>query len=123
MGTLTKPDPWAALADPTPAGLIDPAVLNGRRYIDITFTDTGGSTLDPTTVLDAAREFVLLGAAAAGVTVNGSPTRIDDDTYRYAFTGDFTPGQVLVHGGRLVAPATGRKVAALDLLAIHDGSG
>jgi hypothetical protein len=39
--------PTANLASPTSGGTVNEGVLNGRDYIDVTFTDTGGSGLDP----------------------------------------------------------------------------
>ena len=64
--------PTADLADPTDGGTIDSSVLNSRGYIDVTFTDTGGSGLDAASITDAEAEFTLIGAAALGVTVDGT---------------------------------------------------
>ncbi len=58
--------------------------------------DTGGSGLDASTIGDAAPEFTLGGAAAAGVTVQGIPTLVGGGIYRYSFTGSFSEGPVSV---------------------------
>ena len=86
--------PTADLADPTNGVTIDSSVLNSRGYIDVVFTDTGGSALDPASITDADAEFTLTGAAALGVTVDGAGTLVSGTTYRYAFTGTFIAGAV-----------------------------
>ncbi|MDP6634240.1 MAG: pre-peptidase C-terminal domain-containing protein [Phycisphaerae bacterium] len=68
-----------------------------KRYIDVTFVDRSGSGLDAVTILDAAHEFTLSGAAAVGVTVKSPPTLIFGGTYRYYFAGDFLAGKVAVN--------------------------
>ena len=90
--------PTTTLVDPGDGESIPLALLNGRGYLDIAFSDAGGSTLDPTSILDAGAEFFLTGSAAAGVVVNGAPMRLagDDHVYRYSFTGAFTTGTVTV---------------------------
>ena len=74
------------------------AELNSQGYLDIRFADVGGSGLDTLSILDAEEEFGLVGAAAGGVVVNGSPTLISgsESDYRYSFTGTFSFGQVTV---------------------------
>ncbi len=96
--------PTAMLLDPVQSASIAAPLLNARGYIDIAFSDLGGSTLDPTSILDPGAEFMVTGAAAAGVLFEGLPVRLegDDHTYRYAFTGGFLPGPVtleLIPGG------------------------
>lgn len=92
--------PVVAAIDPANTATIDPLALNTRRYIEVTFADAGDSTLDPTSLLDDAPEFRLVGPAAAGVTLDGAPQRLGGDglTYRYFFTGDFA---VVASGGGL----------------------
>ncbi len=88
--------PTANLAGPTNGSGIAPATLNHRGYIDVTFGDTGDNGLLPATLTDAGSEFVLSGAAAAGVIVDGAGSLVGGTTYRYAFTGDFVQGKVKV---------------------------
>jgi ELWxxDGT repeat protein len=89
--------PTAALADPPASGTIQDQVLNTRHYLDITYSDTGGSGLDTSTVLDSAPAFTLGGTAAAGVVLDPVPTLVSGGTYRYAFTGSFGAGPVSVN--------------------------
>ena len=89
--------PTADLADPIEGGSIDASDLNTRGYIDVTFADTGGSDLATASVTDAGAEFILSGTAAEGVIVAGAGTLVSGTTYRYAFTGSFTGGEVAVH--------------------------
>ncbi len=88
--------PVADLSDPANGGSILFSTLNSRKYIDITFSDTG-SGLNTSTITDSDAEFTLSGSAASGVTINGSPTLVDGTTYRYTFTGNFGAGPVSVN--------------------------
>ncbi|MEI7836328.1 MAG: choice-of-anchor D domain-containing protein, partial [Planctomycetota bacterium] len=88
--------PTAALAAPADGANIGDKTLNPRGYIDVTFADGGLSGLNLSTITDAGAEFTLGGAAASGVTVNGAATLVSGTTYRYTFTGAFTPGTVTV---------------------------
>ncbi|MFM7057153.1 MAG: hypothetical protein ACKO2P_09565, partial [Planctomycetota bacterium] len=81
----------ASLASPN-STIYGVSALNAQRYIDVRFNPTSGRTLNLTTILDNDSEFVLTGSAAAEVNINGKPTQIDDDTFRYTFTGDFVEG-------------------------------
>jgi len=65
-----------------------------RGYIDVTFTDAGGSGLDESTLTDLGTEVALSGTAAAGVTLGGGGVLVSGNTYRYAFTGSFVDGAV-----------------------------
>ena len=67
--------PTADLSDPTNGGSIALSTLNGRSYIDVTFSDIG-SALNTSTITDNSQEFTLSGTAASGVTINGSPTLV-----------------------------------------------
>ncbi|MEY2727818.1 MAG: hypothetical protein RLZZ458_3685, partial [Planctomycetota bacterium] len=86
----------AALVDPQPNALISAPLLNERGYIDVRFTTSAGTAIDPASIMDAGAEFELAGAAATGVTLNGVPTAIADQAgvYRYTFTGQFGSGPV-----------------------------
>jgi Ca2+-binding RTX toxin-like protein len=87
--------PTAALADPGNKASVPVQLLNSRKYLDVTFADAG-SGIAPATIFDAAAEFTLSGAAAAKVTVKGTPTLVSGNTYRYPFTGQFKTGPVTV---------------------------
>ena len=91
--------PIATLSDPTSGSTIGQSAINGRKYIDVTFSDTGSSGLDASSILDPGAEFSLSGAAAAGVSISGSPTLVAGtaSTYRYTFTGSFGTGAVTVN--------------------------
>ncbi len=84
--------PTAALADPLNGGSIWDRTIGTRGYIDVTLSDVGPSGLDVAAVLAGGPVFTLSGPAASGVTVNGSPQQISATTFRYSFTGRFTPG-------------------------------
>lgn len=88
--------PTASLADPSSAATVQDQAINVRHTIDVAYTDPGGSGLDLSTITDSAAEFTLTGAAAKGVVVNGAPTAIGGNVYRYTFTGSFGIGPVCV---------------------------
>ncbi len=93
--------PTTLLNNPTNGGTIAQADLNGRRYIDVNFSDTGGSGLDLATIVDGGSEFVLLnsgGTEISGVNVNGAAELVAGTTatYRYKFTGNIPEGTVNV---------------------------
>ncbi|WP_442506616.1 ELWxxDGT repeat protein [Novipirellula sp. SH528] len=90
----TTGTPTATLADPVAGASIVVTAINGRDYLDVTFSVNSGASLNVSTITDAQQEFTLSGAGAAGVTVNGEPTLVSGTTYRYATTGDFSPGAV-----------------------------
>ncbi len=93
VGDLTGA-PTATLADPLAGATIVVTTLNGRDYLDVTFTETSDAGLDLGTITDAGEEFTLSGPGATGVTVDGAPTLVSGTTYRYATSGDFSPGAV-----------------------------
>lgn len=66
-------------------------VLSGIEIVQATGPAEG---LDTSTITDSGAELILQGTAAAGVTVNGVPTNVSGDTWRYAFTGSFVAGDV-----------------------------
>ncbi len=69
---LPTAPPTASLEDPLDGGAIQAIDLNARGYIDVTFTDAGGTGLDTASITDAGAEFGLGQAAAAGVTIDGA---------------------------------------------------
>ncbi len=83
--------PVAILADPVNGGVIAQSTINSRCYIDVTFSDTGGSGLNRATITDAGQEFSI-----GGVTITGGPTLVSGNTYRYTFTGSLPLGSINV---------------------------
>ena len=56
-------------------------------HIDVIYNSLNtGATIDATSILDDASEFTLDGPAA-GLTINGRPTQLNSNTFRYSFTG------------------------------------
>ncbi len=94
----TTGGPIATLADPIAGATITVITINARNYLEVTFSSTSGVGLDLATITDSQQEFVLSGAGALGVTVDGTATYVSGDTtsatYRYSTTGVFTPGAV-----------------------------
>ncbi|HEX4525985.1 MAG TPA: VCBS repeat-containing protein, partial [Gaiellaceae bacterium] len=94
-----------SLTDELAGNVIGPkalSVLNTRHYVDVDFTDQNGAGMKDSTILDATPEFEFLvnGSAAAGVTINGTPTKVAGtaNTYRYTFTGNLpTSGVFGIH--------------------------
>ncbi|MFN5977050.1 MAG: hypothetical protein ACK48U_21595, partial [Planctomyces sp.] len=66
--------------------------FNSAGYIDVRFAPALGQTLDLSSILDNDQELALYGTAAADVQISAVPTQLDDDTFRYTFTGPFTAG-------------------------------
>ena len=100
------PKPTADLKDPTDGAIIPMTALNERKYIDVNFWNGVTITnklveVNPQSIVDDEPEFALEGPNASKVTVNGKGTLLKKDnlgyTYRYTFTGEFTPGLVYVH--------------------------
>ncbi|MCY2990036.1 MAG: hypothetical protein NTY19_19505, partial [Planctomycetota bacterium] len=96
--TFVSAGPEGDLLSPLSGAAIDVVTLNQQRYIEVRFTPSGGVALDPASLTDADPEFELTGAAAGAVTLDGTavPVEGQDDVYRYAFSGAFQPGQVVV---------------------------
>ena len=86
--------PVAHLADPAAGSTVIDWELDLRKYIDVTFTSPTGQGIDLNSVLDAGPEFTLSGAGTASVVVNGSPTWLGGNTFRYSFAGAFANGPV-----------------------------
>ncbi len=92
--TTDSAAPIANLADPIGGGSVTQGTLNGQDYIDVTFTDTGGSGLDAATI--DGDELTLSGSGVGTAVLTGTATLVSENTYRYPFTGDFGVGSVNV---------------------------
>ena len=92
------PRPTAELDDPQEDTLVAVGDLNARGTLDVFFRDDGQTGLRGETIRDTDPEFILRGQAATGVALTGTPTRVhrsaEGETWRYAFTGTFSPGVV-----------------------------
>ena len=87
-----------ALSDPISGGSVDVAALNARGYLDVSFIPLGNNTIISGSLIDG-NEFTLEGKAVNNVQlVSGAPALLDaaTNTYRYAFTGSFTPGTLVL---------------------------
>ncbi len=95
--TFTVVGTTAAVVNPTPGASIDINVLNGRGWIDVTFTNPTFFTIDPASITDLAPEFALGGAGLGTVQLDGvfAPALVSSTattmTYRYWLTGRFAP--------------------------------
>jgi ELWxxDGT repeat protein len=117
--------PTANLVDPANGGSISETVINGRHYLDVSFSEPGGSGLNLATILDAAPEFTV-----SGISVQGTPVLVSGTTYRYQFTGTLATGPVSVvfldagfsdiAGNESVAGSQSFMVSALPTLSIND---
>ncbi len=88
--------PSASLYDPAVGDIVTAASINAAGHIDISFDAPGG--LNTSTVTDADYEFSLVGSAAANVQIASSvPTALGNNRFRYAFSGNFTPGTVSIN--------------------------
>lgn len=85
--------PTVDLADPLDGDSISATDLNGRGFIDVTFSDVG-SEVDVASI--SGDELRLSGEGVGTATLSGDPILQSGTTYRYEFTGDFTAGQVTV---------------------------
>jgi hypothetical protein len=86
--------PTATLTDPEAGSTISLVTLNGRDYLDVTFESNSPFGLNTESITDTEAEFTLTGPGAVGVSVNGAATWVSGTTYRYATSGDFSPGAV-----------------------------
>jgi hypothetical protein len=85
------------LVSPGADGQIDIGALQGRGYIDVTFTvSVPGYKLDVASITDLAAEFTLSGAGLGTIKLDGgqAPVRLDSGsgpnyTFRYWTTGEF----------------------------------
>ncbi|HEX9569566.1 MAG TPA: hypothetical protein VF987_07795, partial [Rhodospirillales bacterium] len=74
----------------------DLTATNDRTYLDVTFTPTRGSTIDPAQI--DGDEFTLAGPGVGTIAldVGEAPVRLSGDTYRFFLTGAFEKGAVEV---------------------------
>ncbi|NOS68309.1 MAG: calcium-binding protein, partial [Verrucomicrobia bacterium] len=86
----------AVLLNPGVGSAIDVNVVNGRHYLDVTFTASGGRKLDFASIEDFTPEFTLAGAGIGTVKLDDgqSPLKLSgatdtNATYRYWITGEF----------------------------------
>ncbi len=86
--------PVASLADPAAGSTAIDWKLDVRKYIDVTYTSPTGQGIDLSSVLDTGPEFTLSGAGAGSVVVDGSPTWLGGNSFRYSFSGMFANGPV-----------------------------
>ena len=79
----------AAIADPVPGTTVSREDLNSRGWIDVTFADLDGQSVDPDTILDDGAELTLSSSSGDTITVGGAPVLVAGTvaTYRYFFTG------------------------------------
>ncbi len=93
---LTVADTFAPTADldnPSNGLFIDPTVLNGQGYIDVTFSDIGDG-IDGATI--TGDELTISGAGVGTAVLDGTALQVVGRTYRYNFTGSFVEGAVAV---------------------------
>ena len=105
----------ATITNPTPGASVDINVLNGRAWIDVTFTNPTLFTIDPASITDLAPEFALSGAGLGTIKLDGTQaptllvsTGVGRGTYRYWLTGRFATtgvGQPHLPERQLVLPA------------------
>ena len=95
--TDTTP-PFAAPNFPAADSSVSQAALNNTHFLDVTYSDTGGSGLKSNSIAALAPQFTLSGSATAGVSI-GTPSLLGgtSSTYQYPFTGSFGTGQVTVN--------------------------
>lgn len=69
------------------------STLNGKGYLDVTYTGAAGAVIDVASILDASAEFELTGSAVQNVSLSdGEVIEIGNGIFRYPFTGEFTTG-------------------------------
>ncbi len=82
----------------TPPQSLAIAPGQSRGYIDVNYALISGSPIDSTTI--NGNEFTIGGAGASGVTFGTDPLLVasssTSETFRYFFTGSFSPGPVTV---------------------------
>ncbi|MDQ1553848.1 MAG: large repetitive protein, partial [Microbacteriaceae bacterium] len=93
----------ATVTNPTPGASVDVNVLNGRAWIDVTFTNPTLFTIDPASIIDLAPEFQLSGLGLGTIQLDGTQAPISITAgvaagtlkFRYWLTGRFaTAGAV-----------------------------
>src|SRR5262249_37228778 len=74
--------PVARLTNPADGSVLDPAMLNSRRFLDVTFESRDGDPLDLTTI--NGDELSISGTAVLDPELKaGAPVRLAKNTYRY----------------------------------------
>ncbi len=114
--------PTATLSSPFIGQSITAAALNSQGFIYVTFASS--VAINSTSILDGAAEFTLSGSGAAGVTVNGAAVLQSGSTYRYSFSGSFSPGDVLIDilPGSFADTATVVNVADRESFTVTNGA-
>ncbi|HSF98182.1 MAG TPA: hypothetical protein VLA55_05785, partial [Ornithinibacter sp.] len=72
FATFTVTGATAVITDPGPGSTIDVHVLNGRGWLDVTFTPPTGYRLDIASITDLAAEFVLSGPGLGSIQLDTS---------------------------------------------------
>ena len=104
--TFTVLGPTGDLTNPSNGAITGLGALNGRGYIDVTFTVATGKTLDETTITDLDPEFTISSTSTLGDTVTGqvaldatqAPVRLTPtgSAFRYWTKGHWTSAGDLV---------------------------
>ncbi|MCG8701351.1 MAG: hypothetical protein MI922_25075, partial [Bacteroidales bacterium] len=82
ISSLSRAPPTASLNGLFGGVVINPDMLNSRRYIDITFSSLGDYSINPQTL--TGDELILSGSAVLdGILKPGAPINIYNNTYRY----------------------------------------
>jgi SdrD B-like protein len=87
--------PTANLSSPVDGESVHVSTLNEQGYINVTFSDSGGSGLKASSITDYGQEFGLSGSGVGTASIDGTATYVSG-SYRYHFTGSFTTGPVSV---------------------------
>jgi hypothetical protein len=79
---LARAPPTARLTNPAGGIAVDPAMLNSRRFIDVTFESRSDDPIDPSTI--NGTELSISGSGVTNARLkDGPPTRLFNSTYRY----------------------------------------
>ncbi len=89
--------PTELLVSPAAGATVPAATINAQHDIEVAYAAQVGAGVNTGTITDAAPEFTLSGAAAAGVVVNGAANSVGGDLFEYNFTGSFGAGVVTVN--------------------------
>ncbi|MFZ0040303.1 MAG: hypothetical protein WAK93_03285, partial [Solirubrobacteraceae bacterium] len=108
---FTVDAPTAALTDPTSGGVQNQASINSGLWIDVTYADIAGQSIDPNS-LTSGNQFTITDSNGDTLAQDGNPVEINTstNTFRYFFTGytggtnvtftvNFTPGTWANTGG------------------------
>ena len=76
----------ATLADPNAGGMTGTDTLNGRSFIDVTFTlPAGAESIDASSVTDAAAEFSITSSGTLSLDTTQAPVLISQSSTAYVF--------------------------------------